>query len=35
MVISGEADPFHLSAGSPSTGHAAYSHKALKRRKRT
>jgi hypothetical protein len=29
MVVSGEADPFRLSAGSPSTGQAAYSGQAL------
>ena len=27
MVVSGEADPCHLSAGSPSTGQSAYFEK--------
>src|SRR5215471_20298520 len=31
MVVSDKADPFHLSAGSPSTGQPAYSGKALMR----
>jgi hypothetical protein len=31
MVVSDGADPFHLSAGSPSTGQPAYSEKALTR----
>src|SRR5271169_5931790 len=35
MVVSGEADPSHLSAGSPSTGQPAYSEKALMRRLQT
>jgi hypothetical protein len=29
MVVSDEADPFHRSAGSPSTGQPAYSETAL------
>jgi hypothetical protein len=29
MAVSGEADPFHLSAKSPSTGRAPYPEKAL------
>ena len=32
MVVSGEAHPFPVSAGSPSIGQAAYSEKALIRR---
>jgi hypothetical protein len=32
MIVSGEADPFHLSAGSPSTGQPTYFEKALMRR---
>jgi hypothetical protein len=35
MLVSGEADPFHLSAVSPSTGQPAYFEEALMRRQRT
>jgi hypothetical protein len=31
MVVSGEADPFHLSAGSPSTGSNSLSQKGRSR----